>query len=562
MIPIFRRYLQIFLLIALLPLPLHARGAGEDAAGDEGAHSAGQQLDAEYSKAWKVGVLPFISDDSDVLRSIPLAKSLPEAIVEALAYIRFRTLSASEREGYSNVVREALQERDEEGNIIGLPEILPPERRELEVENITGLSTSYYRNYARGLRAYLAGEGTFHPRLLEDMSRQSDVDLFIGGHVQIQDGYAFVDIVIFSPYIPSPASAVLASRLFSIRSIEALDSIKQYISREIGGDLYNAPFASMEISLPKVRTDGISAEPAVSSETDVAPETGDAPRIGGEAESGTAPRIEGEAETGTGSESAEPATAALSENTPEGGPPQPPETNTGENPSMDRYRVYIDGEYRGTAPALLSVLEPGLRRVQIYLADRMVVDRKVQLNGGETAGITLPPPREPQGRLALHTVPAGLQVFDGSSRLGVTPLLLDLEQETRYLQIRGEEIQNSYLLLEPDVGRMLKLRLPPDSVDWKLQMQRDRRQFYGALGMTLISGITSLISQGVNLNLSAADFLSWPAEEQDIHRVKIYSARTVTFTALSIAVLSSVHSIDQLIQYLQTAEQARGVLDY
>ncbi|AHC14250.1 hypothetical protein [Salinispira pacifica] len=512
------RLLSLSILILLAPLQIHARGSVETFSGEEGDGGIRERLEAEYSRTWKVAVLPFISDDTDVLRSIPLAKSMPEAVVEALTYVKTRSLSSSELEGYEHALEADFTAHEQDAPAPVLEQNPAPRRRNLAIESVTDLPTSYYRSYARGMRAQLRSEGSVHPRLLTEMSARLDADLFIGGHVQIQEGYAFVDIMLISPYIQAPESPVLASRLFSIKSIEALDSIKQYISREIAGDLYNAPFASLQITLPR--------------------ENADIPA----GENGEQPGEEGIRAKENGTE--------------------PIASDTGENTPGKRYRVYVDDEYRGTAPALLSVLDPGLRRVQVYLGSRMVVDQKIQLDAGETAGLTLPPPGEPAGRLALHTIPRGTQVFDGSSFLGVTPLLLDLERETRYLQLRGEGVQTSYLRLPPDAGAVLRLRLPPDSVDWKLQMQRDRRQFYGALGVTLVSGLTSLIAQGVNLNLSAADFQSWPEQDQSMHRVKIYSSRTLTFTASSIALLSLVYTGDQLIQYLRTAEQARGVLGY
>ena len=430
-------------------------------------------LKRELDREWLVVILPFSADDNEVMRSTPLVQSLPGVMEESLKLLRRRWLDSRERTGYI----ENLKKRFPEEAI--LSEVLP------EYRTITYASTDIESNlqkqlYFSSLREHLRNETPFSSDLIARLQEETQADLFIAGNVQIQNQYAFIDLLLISPYLTDTAGIPsLTQNLFSLRSIEALSEIRLYIARDLGQNIYNAPAGSLEF---------------------------------------------------------------------------------GEPPDGTTVRVYIDDEYWGTAPLFAAPIPVGTHKIELYEGRKTLLSAEREILENETTQLEIPLDQTVVPQFSLSTIPSGLAVYEDSSFLGYTPLLVNRPENTIYLQISGDDVRESYLKVDNDIMNNVSVTVPQDLANLRDQLSIDREQFYASLGFTVLSGIIPLILTGLGRDLLAVNITGWSSERRLQHINEYAAVRVLTLSSTWITLISIVNTIGELFDYLETVEAARSVI--
>ncbi len=224
-------------------------------------------------------------------------------------------------------------------------------------------------------------------------------------------------------------------------------------------------------------------------------------------------------------------------------------------------RVYLDGQYRGNRPDFIHIVPEGEHLLEIYRGVDRVFNRQIGVSDGQVTPVSFVPPDETPDWLMISTVPQGLSVFADSSFLGFTPLRVRRPENPEYLQLQGFGVGQWYILIDSQTPDFTRYQIPPDVVDWRGQMERDRRDFYRSLGFTLVSAIVPLVSNGISRNYLASDFSAINAEEFTRLDRTVKITQSVTVTGLLVTLLGLADTVEQLFRYLETAERARGVIN-
>ena len=264
-------------------------------------------LETELERDWLVVILPFSADDNEVLRSSPLTKTLPNVIRESLKFLRQRWLQSGERDGYIKSLEKRFP--DEELS----PELVPEDR--VISFMVSDISSNLRKQlYFSSLRENLSNETPFPVNLITRLKEETQADLFIAGNIRIQAQYAFIDLRLISPYLNiDDGVPALTQDIFSLRSIEAQTEVRQYIARDFGRSIYNAPAGSLEVGRPP--TDDLAI------------------------------------------------------------------------------RVYIDDEYRGTAPLFAAPLSAGTHTFELYAGKELLLSSDLEISENETTEREVPPLR-------------------------------------------------------------------------------------------------------------------------------------------------------------------------
>lgn len=479
---IFLHVSAIYFVLSILALPLPAQEQPEP----------DPELDNELEREWQVAILPLIADDSEVLRTSPLIQTIPTVIKESLSILSERRLEEGEYSGYT----ESLV-----GRFSGLDPSVVPEYRDIEIKIAEIASTVQKQLFFSELREHLQNETPFSSELIARLKEATGADLFIAGHIHVEDQYVFIDLLLISPYVlagvdtaaqgadpqgaPQGAAQgvevlrvpVLQHILFSLRTIEVLDEMRRYISRDLGQQIYNVPAGSLEISS-----------------------------------------------------------------------------------SGETVRVYIDEEYRGTAPLFAAPLKAGPHLLELYSGKELLFADSLLIEENETVMFTVPRERKIQPQLAFNTVPSGLAVHEGSSFLGYTPLLINRPEDTIYIQVSGEDVRQSYVKIDQNTSDYISTTLPGSELNLKEQLTLDREQFYASLGFTLLSALIPLFMEGINQDIGGTDTTEFTAERIQTLRNELAVARSGTIAGLGITLIGLINTVSELFDYLLTAEMARSVI--
>lgn len=472
---IFLHVSAIYFALAILALPLPAQ--------EQTDSEPDPELANELERDWQVAILPLIADDSEVLRTSPLIQTLPEVIKESLSILSERRLEEGEYSGYTESLVGRFSELD--------PSVVP-EHRDIEIKIAEITSAVQKQLFFSELREHLQNETPFSSELIARLKEATGADLFIAGHIHVEDQYVFIDLLLISPYVfardnteaqvaPQVAEVlrvpVLQHILFSLRTIEVLDEMRRYISRDLGQQLYNVPAGSLEISS-----------------------------------------------------------------------------------SGETVRVYIDEEYRGTAPLFAAPLKAGPHLLELYSGTELLFANNLLIEENETVMFTVPRERKIQPQLAFNTVPSGLAVHEGSSFLGYTPLLINRPEDTIYIQVSGEDVRQSYVKIDQNTSDYISTTLPGSELNLKEQLTLDREQFYLSLGFTLLTALIPLFMEGINQDIGETNTTGFTVERIQTLRNELSIARSGTIAGLGITIIGLINTVSELFDYLLTAEMSRSVI--
>lgn len=231
-------------------------------------------------------------------------------------------------------------------------------------------------------------------------------------------------------------------------------------------------------------------------------------------------------------------------------------------PEEESLRLYLDETYRGNEPTSLSLVPQGDHLLELYRGESLVYSRDFFLAHGDVLELSYESESLPPRFLFVNTVPNGIELYSGSSFLGLTPLGIPSPAQDEYLQLNIEGFSPMYVPVQGGDEGYLNVRIPHSAVNWREQAHNDRRSFYSSLGVTVVSALVPLIASGINRNLSLTDMDSLDDDEETRLLNQIKVARSVSYLGTGVFVLSIFDTIDKLSRYLESSEAARGVLEY
>ncbi len=464
-----------FIVISICTLAvLPAQGSMEDQAEKE------KMIAEELEREWVAVVLPFISDERDILRASPIVQTLPDVIEESLKFLRLRYLEDGEHSGYRMYLDE----------LFGVGEIAAenvPQKRRLRVEKKDIASSIRKQLYFSELRSYLQRDEAFSPELISRLQEETGADIFIAGNVRVEDQYVFVEFLLISPYVRAAGAAgregvlPLTYDLFSLRSIEALNEVRRLTAQNMGQNIYNAPAGSLLVS-------------------------------------------------------------------------------SREGAADEDVRVYIDGEYRGTAPLFAAPLAVGAHTMSLYTGRELFLSTEVDILENTTLNFDIPPRDATSSPFAFNTFPSGSKVYEGSTFLGYTPLLLERPEERGYLQLTGENIRQSYVKIDPDTADHLSVVLPEKGIDLQSRLVLDREQFYFGLGFTIVAAVVPLLMNGMSEDIIGSDISGLNNTQLQELNSNFAIIRSLTLVGWGVVIISLVNTLEELFDYLASAEASRSII--
>ena len=126
-------------------------------------------------------------------------------------------------------------------------------------------------------------------------------------------------------------------------------------------------------------------------------------------------------------------------------------------------RVSIDGEERGTVPAVLEV-ESGVRRVELSAPGHKTWVSSIVVKAGETLEIGPVTLGQPDARVTVRSTPAGADVAVAGAYRGRTPLTLELPSGMSHdivVTLAGHQSWHRTVRAEPGARTTLDARLEP-----------------------------------------------------------------------------------------------------
>lgn len=126
-------------------------------------------------------------------------------------------------------------------------------------------------------------------------------------------------------------------------------------------------------------------------------------------------------------------------------------------------RVSIDGEERGTVPAVLEI-ESGVRRVRLSAPGHKTWESSIVVKAGETLEIGPVTLGQPDARVTVRSTPSGADVAVAGTYRGRTPLTLELPSGASHdivVTLAGHQSWTRTVRAEPGARTTLDARLEP-----------------------------------------------------------------------------------------------------
>ena len=186
-------------------------------------------------------------------------------------------------------------------------------------------------------------------------------------------------------------------------------------------------------------------------------------------------------------------------------------------------QIYIDGEEIGVTPLKAVEIKPGQRRLEIRAKKYRALQTFVEIEGGgtlQTATFSLAPA---WGTLTIGSVPAGANVRVDGDLFGKTPLLLELMEGTRRLELSADRYKTWQAQVEVEANRhqiLGEIRLQP--ADGKLALRSNPSGASVTVGDTYMGRTPLQIP--LHPDVEHIVRLSKPGYERIARKVKVPSA--------------------------------------
>lgn len=185
-------------------------------------------------------------------------------------------------------------------------------------------------------------------------------------------------------------------------------------------------------------------------------------------------------------------------------------------------QIYIDGEEIGVTPLEAVEVKPGRRRLEIRVKKYRELQTFVEIEGGgklQTTKLSLAPA---WGALTVGSVPEGANVRVDGELLGKTPLLLELMEGTRRLELSADRYKTWQAQVEVEANKhqiLDEIRLQP--ADGKLALRSNPAGASVTVGDTYMGPTPLQIP--LHPDIEHVVRLSKPGYEKIARKVKVSS---------------------------------------
>ncbi|MFP4112780.1 MAG: PEGA domain-containing protein [Spirochaetales bacterium] len=159
--------------------------------------------------------------------------------------------------------------------------------------------------------------------------------------------------------------------------------------------------------------------------------------------------------------------------------------------------IEINGELRGYGNAAAPYLRPGAHRVRVSSEGFESAEREVELAPGASVVERVELEAVTARTVVLRSSPAGADVYADSVWIGRTPLEYTFPPTSTVVRLRRDGYLESRFVVDSASPTVMNRALLPDTIDWSLELRRERDDFYEALTWFVVSlPVTILLNGG------------------------------------------------------------------
>jgi hypothetical protein len=171
---------------------------------------------------------------------------------------------------------------------------------------------------------------------------------------------------------------------------------------------------------------------------------------------------------------------------------------------VDDAAIYVNDELMGFGTAEARLLPPGATTVTIRAQGYREESRELDLEAGESVTLDLALEPVVERVVRVESAPADADVYVDSVWVGRTPVRVTVADEPRIVRLRADgHLESRFVLTVESPDRVARVLLP-DSIDWGVELQTARDEFYRSLSWFVISVPVTMILNGVYQNVYSA----------------------------------------------------------
>lgn len=217
--------------------------------------------------------------------------------------------------------------------------------------------------------------------------------------------------------------------------------------------------------------------------------------------------------------------------------------------------IYLDGILVGTGQARMDFVVPGEHELRVELDGYSPQTRSLSLQSYSLFELTVELESLERAQLALASEPPGAVVYEGSTRLGETPLNVPEPGFASRFLLRLPGYLDQALYLGGGAKDRLQVTLAPDSVD-PLQLQKQARNgFYTAFGLFALSVPLPIFCWGFANDYAVGYSTATTISEQDRMRRAANAYYMGMWGTLGVSGILAVNMIVQLVRYIRAADR-------
>ena len=228
----------------------------------------------------------------------------------------------------------------------------------------------------------------------------------------------------------------------------------------------------------------------------------------------------------------------------------------------DDTKIYIDDRLYGYGEQTISYIQPGSHNVRVASSTGQERTQTLFSIPGLQQTIYLSLPQPSTETVRVETSPPGAAVYVNSIWSGYTPIDVPQPTEPSTLVIRKQNFYDARQDLFPEDDAVIFHRLRPAIVDLDERLIVERDQFYGALGLFVISIPVALLITGLAENIvNYYDARTGIPVSTASNRNTLNEAaalQTVQGVSLFISGTLLVNTIIELVEYIGVADRYHG----
>ena len=149
--------------------------------------------------------------------------------------------------------------------------------------------------------------------------------------------------------------------------------------------------------------------------------------------------------------------------------------------------VYVNGEFRGFGNEELKYISPGKTDIRVDHDGYKRYTDTLVIEAGKTHHINVKLKSIKLGKVTINTAPPGASVYINSVWQGLSPLTVEKPQYPRHVVIKYKDYEEKEFTLSRDSANNLRITLKRKIIPYEEIVEKERDQFYSALGLWFIS---------------------------------------------------------------------------